>query len=214
MNLELDDMKTAWQELDRRIEQHYALNLTIYRGGKLQDIRRALRPLRWGQQAQVVGGAALILPFARFWVAHLGALHLMLPGLMMHVFGLMLIASAARTAILIDRIDYSAPVLQIQQCLAELRLWRARVEQPVFAVVGCFIWIPLTLVVFAALGADIWVHAQGVVWSFIASGFACLGILYAIVRVKGRSAVENNFVGRGIRTAQSELDEIARFERE
>ena len=98
------------------------------------------------------------------------------------------------------------------------RIWRGRVEQPLFAVVGCFIWIPLTLAVFNAFGADIWVHAPDVVYWFAASGFVCVTVVYGVVwgvRKSGservRAAVEHSFVGRSVCRAQQELAEIAEF---
>jgi hypothetical protein len=219
MNMELDDIKTAWQALDRRLEEQNTVNLRVFRDGKLKDARRALRPLEWGQRAQIAAGLCLMLLVTPFWMAHRSTLHLLLPGLMMHAYGLMFVLFAARTLYLIGRVDYAEPVLRLQRRLAELRVWRARVEQPLFGMAGCFIWIPLTLVIFEALGADLWARTPEVVYWFIASGFVCLGVFYGVVRwmrqsrsERVRAAIENSFVGNSIRRAQEELDEVARFE--
>jgi hypothetical protein len=219
--MELDNLRAAWQLLDRRLEQQCTLNLQVLREGKLELARRGLRPLWWGQLAQIIAGVSLMVLFAPFWVAHRGTPHLMAPALLMHAYGLMFVLFAARTLSLIGRIDYAAPVLHIQRRLAELRRWRTRVEWPLFGVVGCFIWIPLMLVIFSALGADVWVlHPKLVYWN-VACGFACLGLLYGIVhrmRQRGgeraRAVLESSRAGRSIRKVQEALDEIARFERE
>ena len=55
----------------------------------------------------------------------------------------MIIGRGARH-LLIQRIDYSAPVLQIQRRLTELRAWLVR-SAPSVRCVGCFIWIPFVL---------------------------------------------------------------------
>jgi hypothetical protein len=99
----------------------------------------------------------------------------------LHAYGLLLVLFAVRSLHLIGCIDYAAPVLRIQRQLAELRRWRTRVEWPLFGIVGCFIWIPLLLVIF---------------------------------RDNEGSALEKYASGRSIRTAQEELDALARFEQE
>jgi hypothetical protein len=216
--MELDDFKLAWQALDRRLEQQHTLNVLLYRDTRLDKARRSLRPLVWGQSLQIAAGVCVMLLFAPFWIEHRDSLHLMLSGLALHIYGLMFVLSAARNLYLIHRIDYSKQVLDIQRQLATLQAWRARVEWPVFAVIGCFIWVPLILVIFAWMGADVWAHAPVVVWSWIASAFACLLILWGIVRWMRNSGRERALLrskmGKSVYRAESELDELARFERE
>jgi hypothetical protein len=217
--MELDELKTSWTQLNRNLERQLTLNVEILREGKLRDARTALQPLQRGQWVQILGGVLFMLIFAPVWAANLGTIHLMLPALLVHAYGLAMVLSAARILVLIDRVDYAQPVVDIQRRLAELRAWRARIEQPLFAVLGCFIWIPMTLVALNAAGADVWVKTPLVVYGDIASGFVCLGVVYAVlwgVRKNGseraRTAVENSFVGNSIRKAQSQLQEIERFE--
>ena len=219
--MELDDLKTTWQALDRKLEQQRALSLEVIRDGKLAAARRGLRPLWLGQLVQLVAGLCLMLLFAPIWIARMGTLHFMMPALLLHAYGLLLVVFAVRTLHLIGCIDYAAPVLRIQRQLAELRRWRTRVEWPLFGIVGCFIWIPLVLVIFGALGADLWaLHPKFVYWNIV-SGFACLGIFYGAARWAQKrdnegsgSALEKYASGRSIRKAQEELDTLARFEQE
>ncbi len=217
--MELDDLKLAWQTIDRRLEQSNALNLQLFKERKLEKARSGLRPLVLGQTIQLAAGILLMMVSAPFWIRHLGTLHLVVPGLLLHAYALLLVVLAARDLHMIGRIDYAAPVLDIQRQLAELRAWRIRIG-PVFAVTGCFVWIPLMLVIFKWLGADVWVKSPEVVYSFIASGFACLGIVYGIarwLRRPGREEIARRFdddaAGRSVNRAQAVLDEIARFEK-
>jgi hypothetical protein len=219
--MELDELKTAWLALDRKLEQQRTLSLQVLREVKLHDAWRGLRPIWWGQVTQIVAGICLMLLFGPFWVAHRDTLHLMAPALLMHAYGLMFVLFAARTLTLMGRIDYAAPVLHIQRQLAELRRWRTRVEWPLFGIVGCFIWIPLMLVIFTVMGADLWVLNPKFVYWNIVSGFVCVSFLYGAVRWAqqrgsqgARRALENWVSGRSIRKAQEELDTIARFEEE
>ena len=210
--MELDEFKTTWQALDRKLEQQRTLTLQVIREGKLQNARRGLWPLLWGQVAQIMAGICLMVLFGPIWVAHRGTVHLMAPALFMHAYGLLFVLFAARTLALIGRIDYGAPVIQIQRRLAELRRWRTRLEWPLFAIVGCFIWIPMMLVISNALGADIWMSYRKVVYWDIAVGFACLGLLYGLVQRARQQGGDAG--GNSIRSVQEDLDRIARFEDE
>ena len=43
--MELDELKTAWQSLDRRLQQQNALNFQLLRSHRVDAMRRGLRPL-------------------------------------------------------------------------------------------------------------------------------------------------------------------------
>ena len=218
--MELDDFKQAWQSLDRRLEQQHVLNLQLFKDGKLDETRRGLRPLKLGQGVQIVAGAILMLLAAPFWVQHRATTHLLVYGLLVHGYGLMSILFAARTLTLINRVDYAAPVLVIQQQLGELRAWCIR-GSLWFGAVWCLFWIPLLLLFLYWLGADVWVGAPLVVYALVASGLGCLGLACGLIRWsrhprRSRLAkyLEDSFAGFSIRGAQAHLDEIARFAKE
>jgi hypothetical protein len=219
--MELDELKLAWRTLDRRLEKQNALSLQQFRDGRLDRLQSGLRPLVVGQILQIVAGAVLSVLFGSFWFDHREVPHLLIYGLAVHAYGLLFIVSGARTLNLLRRLDYAAPVLIIQRQLAELRDWRVRVEGPLFAIAGCIAWIPFTLIVLDLGGADVWAHAPGVVYGFIASGVLCLlifvGLLYRARQPGGgrwARSLADSAMGAGIRRAQAQLDEIARFERD
>ena len=219
--MELDDMKLAWQSIDRRLEQRYALDFENYKDRKLVGARRRLMPLQVGALVQLVIGVGMILMFVSFWSRHLDVPHLLVSGILLHAYSVMMIISAGRELSLIHGIDYASPVSAIQRKLAELRAWRLRMGM-LYGITGCFIWIPLVLVAFKAwFNADIYVHAPGVVAVFIACGAVSLAFLYGLhrwARRPGREAraksMADNTAGRSVTRAQALLDEIARFEKE
>ena len=217
--MELDDMQLAWQTLDRRLEQQHAMQLSLFRDTKLSKVRSGLRLLRSGQVIQIACGAILMLLFAPFWVEHLDVPHLVVYGVLLHAYGLMFVLFASRSLDLIGRIDYAAPVLEIQKQLESLRAWRLRSEIW-FGITGCFIWVPLMLVIFYWLGADIWVHKPQVVGWLVVSSAVALAALIGIVAAlrhpalaKLKQSLDASTVGRSVRRAQAALDEIAQFER-
>ena len=117
--MELDEMKSAWQSLHRRLDEQHALNLQLFRDSKLDKARRRLRPLLVGQAIQASIGTLLAFGGAMFWTTRLHLPYLFVCGLLVHAYGLLLIAFAARTLYLVQRIDYAAPVMLIQRRLAD-----------------------------------------------------------------------------------------------
>lgn len=217
---ELDDLKSAWQTLNRNLERQNALAFNEFKERKLTRLRSAFRPLVTGQVIQIIAGALLALIGGSFWVDHIGVAHLMIYGVSLHLYGLMFIVFAARDLYLIKQADYAAPVLVLQKNIAALRSWHVWTGVW-FGIVGCFIWIPAMLMIFYGLGADVWIHNPDVVGWFVLSAMVCLGVMAAIVFLARRPGRENfaksleaSSVGRSVRRAQAEIDEIEAFERD
>lgn len=214
--MELDDMKLAWQALDRRLEQQHALNLQLFRDGRMDKLRRGLRPLVWGQILQMAIGIVLAGVAVAFWIPRLHVMHLLACGLLVHLYGMVLIAFAARNLYLIQRVDYAAPVLGIQRQLADLRAWRVRVEAPVNAVLGCFVWVPVIWMNLAWYGIDLW-SPTFLYWS-LSSSLAGLAVVALVVWFMWRAGMagrmEDHAAGRSVQKAQAMLDELARFAQE
>ncbi len=213
--MELDEMKLAWQGLDQRLAQQYALNLQLFRDGRLEKLRRGLRPLVWGQGIQLTLGLCLTGLAVAFWSSHVSVLHLLVCGLLVQTYGVLLMAFAGRCLYLIQRIDYASPVLMIQRQLADLRAWRVKVEAPVNAVLGCFVWIPVTWMNLAWYGIDLWSRTF-LYWS-ISSGLVGLAVVALVVWWMRRAGMlrkmEDNAAGRSLQRADAMLRDIARFER-
>ena len=219
--MELDEMKAAWLALDRRLAREEALTLITFREGRLDRLRAMLRPLVMARIAQIVLGALMALAFAPFWLEHLATPHFVVIGATLHLYALMMIIGGARDLFMIHRIDYAAPVVEIQLRLAELRAWLLK-SAPVFGAVGCFIWIPFTLWAFEVLfGADLWANAPIVVWMFVGWGVIALAVLLLALhvarhpgRTKWAERFERGMIGSRLANAQRFLDEISAFARE
>src|SRR5690625_2348650 len=129
MNVEFDELKLAWQALDRRLDWQHTLTLHLLNEKRLDKLGHGLRPLIWGQIVQIVAGVLLMLWAAPFWVTHRDVASLLVSGLLLHGYGLMFVVCAARTLCRIYAIDFGAPVLDIQKRLVALRLWNIRSGQ-------------------------------------------------------------------------------------
>src|SRR6478672_5081815 len=122
----LDDLKLAWNELSEKLERQNTLALHQFKENKLARFRSGLRPLVLGQGVQLLIGAVITAFSAQFWVHHAHAPTLLICGLFLQGYGIMFMAFAVRDLLLIRRIDYSAPVIEIQKELAKLRSWHLR----------------------------------------------------------------------------------------
>ena len=218
--MELDELKQAWQSLDRQLEKKNALNLQLFKESKVSKMKSGLRLLVTGHAIQIAAGVVLSVLSAPFWIEHFGVWHLMLYGLSLHVYGIMFIAFGARSLYHVGQVDYAAPVLTIQKQLAELRAWRLR-SGFWFALAGCFAWTPLLLMGFYWLGADIWVYKPAFVYWYLASSFVAVAATWGFIRFsqrpgqeKLRKAINDNAVGHSLARVQATLDEVARFERD
>lgn len=216
--MELDDLKTAWQTLDRRCAAQSALDLHIFKEGKLDKLRRGLRPLIRGQVAQIVFGAALIFFSASFWTRHGDVPHLLIAGASMHVYAIVTIILAGITLGMVSRIDYAAPVLAIQKQLAQLR--RTYIINGLCAGLPWWLlWMTLLqMVSMNVFDADLYAGAPGWVLCCYAAGIVGLLATWKLHRwSRGRpkraQAVDDSVTGNSLRQAQRFLGEIAEFER-
>ena len=217
--MELDDMKAAWLTLDRRLETQAAMNLQMYKEGKLDKARQGLRPLVWGQVLQMVLGGMISLWAVGFWTQHRDVRHLLIAGLLVHVYGISMIVLGAVMQVLIGRIDYAAPVLAIQRQLAQLRKVYVR-GGLLIGLPWWLIYIPFMEVFFKSeFDADLYVNAPEFIGISIAIGIVGLVLTYVVYRWIAKrpswaKRVEDSSAGRGLNQAQSYLDQITQFEKE
>ena len=218
--MELDDMKAAWKTLDQRLDAQTALNLHMFKEGKLDRMKRGLRPLVWGQAIQIVVGALVAIWGGSFWVDHRDVPHLLIAGLIVHAVGISMIGMGALMEVLIARIDYSAPVLTIQRQLAQLRKVYIRAAWFVIGLPWFVLWVPFTMVALKSVfGPDLYLGAPEMVWDNVGFGIACIFGTLALVRwARGRPNVARRLgdfaAGRSIVRAQGFLDAIKQFEQE
>lgn len=216
--LELDELKQAWRALDRRLERQYALDLQQFRDNRLRQARGPLQLLAFGQILQALGGGAFTVLFGRFAYSHLSQVHLAFAGAFLSVYAAMCWAFAVRDLQLIHRIDYAAPVLEIQRRLAALFAWHYT-NSRWLVIAGCLMWVPLTQLAFYAVGADLWRHDPMVILSFWASAMVCLLLAALLVQQSRRpgnprlaALIDRIALGGSVIRARQALLEIQRFE--
>lgn len=215
--MELDDLKHAWHDLDRRLQRQNALGFQLLKSSRTDNARRGLRPLAWGQALQMLVGAAGLLVFAPYWVEHRDEPALLLCGLVLHAYCLGLVIVGAVVEARIAGIDYAAPVLAIQRQLLALR--RAYVVGGM--IVGLPWWFMTAPLLVVLSGGAVLERAPSVIWVQLAIGALGLLATWAFHRWANRPAraafgrrLADSAAGGGIRRAQAALDDLTAFERD
>jgi hypothetical protein len=218
--MELDDFKSAWQALDRRLELDNRLKLHDLRERTLHKARSSLRPLAWGQVAQILFGAVFVLLAAALWMSQPAHASTIVAGVLVHAYGVLTIVCAGVVLGQVGKIDDSMPVLAIQKQLLRARTLYIR-SGMVAGLPWWFLWIAI-LQVLAGLGdVDLLAKAPSLVW--IGYGIGIAGLLatwwfHRWARRPQRAGfgrkMDDSLTGGSLRRALAQLDELKRFERE
>ncbi|MCW5580626.1 MAG: serine/threonine protein kinase [Luteimonas sp.] len=220
--MELDELKQAWQTLDRHLSRQHELQWQILRDRKLDKVRDHLRPLVWGQRAQMLLGIALTVLGVACWTRNTGIPAMLVSGLLVHAFGVASAVMAGITLALVGTVDYSAPVLKIQKQMARL-LHFYRFNANLCGAPWWIMWLPVVVALGGLRPLD---PAAGVSWwlagSAVGGSIGLLGTwawaLWACRRRRGIAPEDEPTSladgADGIRSGRRLLEEIARFERE
>lgn len=216
--MELDDMKLAWQTMDHRLGQQHALNVQLFRDGRMDKLRRGLRPLIWGQALQMLIGVLGLLIVVPIWTSLWRDPAVLISGVVMHIYCVGLIVFGGIVQGHIAGINYAAPVLEIQRRLLKLRRIYAVWGAIVVGLPWWFLTAPLLVVL---TGGQVMTHAPSVVWINLAIGAVGLPATWWFHRWSHRPEraelgrkMDANMTGASIRRAQATLEDIARFERD
>ncbi len=102
-------------------QQETAARLLLSRRELMDRVRNSLRPLRSGQIIQILIGVALIFLGAQCWARNTGVPHRLICGVILHVYGVVVIGAGAHVLTRIGRMDYSKPVRQVREMLDRVR---------------------------------------------------------------------------------------------
>lgn len=217
--MELDELKSAWQALNRQLEQQATLNRHVLLEGKLDKVRAKLRWFYWGKIGQILFGDALIYFGIMSMLRYHDTPHLQACSVFMLMYGLLIVVFGGVTIGKVSSIDYAAPVLEIQKRVGALQ--RLHIIGSLCAgLPWWFLWIAIfVLQVKANLDVDLIVSAPEFVSASVALGLVGL-VASAWFYRRWRDprhphvakALDSTGAPRTLRAAQNALDEIARFE--
>lgn len=204
--IDMNELETAWKGLEQRLAQQDVRLEALQRGSRLQAARARLRWATLGQVPQIVIGALVVLWAGGYWTGHWGEPHLVVYGLAIHLYGIGLLGFAIAQVVQLARIDYQAPVIEVQRGLNSLARLRIRAERTLL-LAGFLVWVPMVLVALRAVGIDLWqVRPEAVAWNLAAS--VVLMALVGWLSLRFRAGFERDAMGRRLREATAELDAL------
>jgi len=221
--MELDELKTAWRELDRRLETGQAISLRVLKELKLDKTRSALRRLASVLKFELACGVLAMVLLGMFLAKHYDTARFAVSAIALDAVALFTIVASAWQIARITGLDYSAPVVKIQHEIAELRALRVRVTRWLL-LLSPLLWTPFAIVAAQGLfGFDVY-QAFGPAWIWANLGFGLAFIppaIWVARRCSERfgtspwfSRLVDDIAGGSLASAKKEVDEIARFEEE
>ena len=218
--MELDDLKSAWQALDQRLQLDNTLKLHGLRERNLDKARGNLRPLFWGQVAQILFGIPFILLAALLWISQPVHASTIVAGVLVHAYGVLTIIGAGVVLGQIGKIDYSQPVLDIQKQLLRTRTFYIR-SGMLAGLPWWFLWIAILQVLTGLGDVDLLAKAPSLVWGGYGIGIAGLLATWWFHRWARRperaafgSKLDDSLPGGSLRKALAQVEDLRRFERE
>ena len=221
--MELDELKQAWARMEIRQKDMEELLRQDFRDRRMEKSRASMRRTLWWLGLEVVGWIVFVVWVATFWVAHRHTPHLLLMGLLLHVYGIGAIWSCATQLFLLARIYlFDAPVLVLQRRLAQLRRFRVYSTLALGLPWWC-LWLLVPLVAIADFGGvDLYAAGASWIWANMAVGLVGIGIsVWLAHRFAGQpirspflQRIVDDMSGRNLLGASRQLDDIARFEQE
>jgi hypothetical protein len=170
--MELDELKSAWQRLDQRVEEIAALTRRSWTGTVTRRARWRLAPMLLGSVLNIIAGLIFAVMCGAFWSAHLDKPGVVVAGMTLHLASIGLVVIGAVRLALILQVDYTQPVLEIQRSLAKLQQWETRS----FLVAWLGSWLVVTaammIAVAALTGFDLWQIAPSYVLMALAVSLA------------------------------------------
>jgi hypothetical protein len=217
--MELDELKASWQRLDRRVDELAAINRRLLTETLARKTRWRLAPVVIGAALNIAIGAWFALVWGAFWAAHLARPAVAIAGIALHLASIGLVVIGVVRLVLVLRIDYARPVLEIQRSLANLQKFEA---QSFYAVwFGCWVLLPAAVIaiVMGFAGVDLWERASGyLIANFVvclAGGLAPPLLHHWARRRNNRLAAwfDDFLLSRSIARARATIAEIDEFAR-
>lgn len=208
MTTEFDRLQAAWSALEQRVETQDARLLRVEHTGRLDGLRRRLRPTVAGQWLQLALGIALAVLGGSVWPDSRGAL-VTGSAIAVHVYGIACIAWSVTTLAGLARLDYGAPVIELQTRLLNLQR-RHLIGSVALSLVWWVLWIPFAITLFGAMGGDYMGHI-GAALSGIAIACAAglalsvAGIVIGWRYPRSRRVLQRTFLGERLHEVGEEL---------
>ena len=221
-----DDLTAEWRARDRALEQVIARQSLLLRETLVDRHLEKVRRKREMGPFSLAIYIAFLLGFGLFVSANWGRWEFVVPGLALLIWTAVMGALSFAQHDRLRAVDFSAPVIEIQMRLTQLRAERARVFQWAFLTGQILWWIPFVIVLFQGLFGVSLYEVSDFMQRFITInlivGVALIPVLLWIAHLAGpllaRSSmgrsVLDSFTGRDLAEARALAARLKTFEAE
>ncbi len=223
--MNIDALKQGLAALDQRLDEEIPLDAATLAQRARGRVRRSLLPLAGGQIVQgLVGGLVTVLGVTawRSDLAHPGALFA--SGLLVHAYGILMIAFAVATWVHVSRINEAGPLLEMQARVTRLRRLTL-VSGYLLGASWWLLWLPFAVVLVKVVsGVNVFEFGFDLgLWGWITlitsiGGYVGMWLFHRWAHRNGRerlaARLDDILTGAGVRDAQRWMNEIASFTRD
>lgn len=219
--MELDELKIGWKQLEKRLEAQKVITQQLITDQKLERTQSRLRRFLLLPICELVSGIVAALLVGSFLFEGPHELRFVLSGVVLHIAAVLTIVASMWQIAKIGQIDYSKPVLDIQEDLAGIRAFRIGMNQWIFAL-ALLLWMPLCIVLFQGLFTfDIVAKfSPAWVWTNIGLGIIAVPVLYWAMKRYGSQLSHTAFgrrlvddlAGQSLSRALRDLESVKQFQ--
>jgi hypothetical protein len=148
--LDLDEMKKAWAEHDRKLNESIRLNRQLLSATNLNGARSAMQRMAAFLGLEAVVQLAAVVALGSFIYRHIAMARFAIPAAALDAFAIAILIAMIRQIAVGLQVDYKKPIAVIQRQLEDLRVLRIRYIQGIF-LTATLAWTPLMIVTLEGL---------------------------------------------------------------
>jgi len=221
MTTSLEEIKLLWNTYEQKLDRNYKLNLELLKRTNLDKAKNKIRKLTWMTGITLAFYVMVTFFLVVFAIGNISSISVAVSSGILALWTLLISIAAIHELELISRMDYSAPVAELQKRMSHLKLIIIR-----YLRLG--VWIFPLYMVFVVMffkvifGIDIVANADTgwLLWQLPVMLLFTLGAIWAQKKLSPKNAEKpwmNKLLsgnGSQITEALSLLDEIEQFEKE
>jgi len=221
MTTSLEEIKLLWNTYEQKLDRNYKLNLELLKRTNLDKAKNKIRKLTWMTGITLAFYVMVTFFLVVFAIGNISSISVAVSSGILALWTLLISIAAIHELELISRMDYSAPVAELQKRMSQLKLVIIR-----YLRLG--VWIFPLYMVFVVMffkvifGIDIVANADTgwLLWQLPVMLLFTLGAIWAQKKLSPKNAEKpwmNKLLsgnGSQITEALSLLDEIEQFEKE
>lgn len=186
-------------------QQELAGRLLLTRAQLMQSIQDSLRPLMRWQVVQILIGVLLIALGAWCWAPNTHVPHRLISGVVVHLYGILVVASAVAVIVRIKKIDLFKPVNEIRERLDGVQAVYLLIG-PIMGFPWWLMWIPVAV----AMGFDaVAIYPNSLIPSLVIGVIGLVVSAWLYVRAFRSSATwKRKCSGQSLAAAYRVLNEI------